>query len=111
MFIPNSRSLSLRPDSETWHHLGSFYHNTGRLTEAKTAFRESLGLNPQRTETACALVSEQFSELTSLVPHQKKSSLMYIYCIHKPLINFVVKLFAEFLHMFLWHCLQLSLTA
>ena len=81
---PNCRSLSLRPDSETLHHLASFYHNTGRLREAKTAFRESLDLNPLRTETACALVSELLFELTSLVPltTEKSPWCMYLMYLH-----------------------------
>ena len=50
------RSHSIKPDAGTLHHLASFYHNTGRISEAKATFTEALKLDPHRTETACALV-------------------------------------------------------
>ena len=50
------RSHSIHPDASTLHHLASFYHNTGRISEAKSTFTEALRLEPHRTETACALV-------------------------------------------------------
>lgn len=52
-----SRSLSIRPDSDTLYYLGSFYHNTGRLREAAAAFEDALRLHPHKTDTSCALVS------------------------------------------------------
>ena len=59
----SSRSHSVLPDANTLHHLATFYHNTGRASEAKASFTEALKLEPHRSETVCALVSKKTSKL------------------------------------------------
>ena len=61
------RSHSILPDASTLHHLASLYHNTGRISDAKTTFTQALRLEPLRTETACALVSKKKNIITATV--------------------------------------------
>ena len=52
------RSLSIKKDVTTFHHLGALYHNTGSLEKAAVTFEEALRLQPERVETVCSYVSE-----------------------------------------------------
>ena len=52
------RSLSIKKDVSTFHHLGALYHNTGSLEKAVFTFAEALRLQPERVETICSYVSD-----------------------------------------------------
>ena len=84
-----SRSHSVKPDAGTLHHLASFYHNTGRISDAKSTFVEALKLEPHRTETVCALVSWKnfFKFLCTILKFSWLKAQLWQYCINALLLQ------------------------
>ena len=60
----------MKPEASVYSSLGGLFFNTGRIEEAKLAFKSGLELEPNRTDILCSYVSSWQGEQGIEIPFE-----------------------------------------